>query len=321
MQIFSAADIDHLVQFPDLIAALERAFAGDLMAPPRHHHVIGRESAGQATHLLMSAWSLNAPGPDSFIGTKIVNVFPDNQRFNLPAVLGQYLLQSGQTGAPLAMMDGTRLTHWRTAAASALAASYLARQDASHLLMIGAGALAPFLVRAHASVRPIRRITLWNHHRERAEKLAGSLEADGWHITIADDLAAAAREADILSCATLSQLPIVSGQWLKPGSHLDLVGAFNMSMRECDDAAIIRARVFVDTAAALSEGGDIAQAIHSGAIKADHVVADLADLCAGRAQGRQTDSEITLFKSIGASIEDLAAAIQVWQRRAMVKAA
>jgi ornithine cyclodeaminase len=210
-------------------------------------------------------------------------------------------------------MDGTRLTLWRTAAASALAARHLARTDAKNLLIVGAGALAPFLARAHACQRPIETIAVWNHRAEGARQLAESLVTEGFHAKAAELLEDAAREADIISCATLSPAPLIAGAWLKAGQHLDLVGAFNMRMREADDAALRRARVFVDTGAALEEGGDVALALKSGALTRADVVADLAALVHG-APGRGGEQEITLFKSVGAAIEDLAAAMLAWRR-------
>ncbi|MBK9080791.1 MAG: ornithine cyclodeaminase family protein [Rhizobiales bacterium] len=311
MRVVAAAEVDRRLDFPALIAALARAFASGYAAPQRHHHEIAREGAAHATQLLMPAWTQDAPGEGAFLGVKIVNVFPDNGARGLPAVNGVYVLQNGATGEPLAVMDGARLTVWRTAAASALAASRLARADAATLCMVGAGALAPFLIRAHAAVRPIRRVTLWNRRREASETLAAAL--DGFEVRVEDDLERAVAQADIVSCATLSRAPLVQGRWLKPGQHLDLVGAFNLQMREADDEAVRRARVFVDTPAALTEGGDVALALAADAIDRAHVLGDLAALCRG-AEGRGADDEITLFKSVGASIEDLAAAMLVWSR-------
>ncbi|MDE3177056.1 MAG: ornithine cyclodeaminase family protein, partial [Pseudomonadota bacterium] len=174
-------------------------------------------------------------------------------------------------------------------------------------------ALAPFLARAHASVRPIRDIVVWNHRPEGAQRLSAQLAREGFVARAEADLQSAIATADIVSAATLSTAPLIRGGWLKPGQHVDLVGAFNMSMREADDLALQRARVFVDTPAALSEGGDVAQAIRDGALAKSAVVADLAALARG-APGRASDDEITLFKSVGASIEDLAAAQLVWKR-------
>ncbi|HEX4766363.1 MAG TPA: ornithine cyclodeaminase family protein [Lichenihabitans sp.] len=312
MRIISREDLDRLLTFPQLIGALHDAFTAGGAGPARHHHSIG-DGERAATHLLMPAWTSDAPGPGSFLGTKVVNVFPGNRAKNLPSVLGAYLLQSGETGAPLAVMDGTRLTHWRTAAASALAARFLARDDARRLTMIGAGALAPFLVRAHASVRPIDHVTVWNHRLAGAEALVREIERGGIEAVVAQDLEAAVAEADIVSCATLSSEPIVRGAWLNPGVHLDLVGAFSMAMRETDGAAVARARVYVDTQAALEDGGDVALALREGCIARSDVVGDLHALCRGVSVGRREAGEITLFKSVGTAIEDLAAAVLVWR--------
>jgi ornithine cyclodeaminase len=314
MRTIESGEIDARLDFPALVDALREAFRRARMVTPlRQHHEIG-EGPGHATLLLMPAWSGEAPAADAFLGTKIVSVFPDNGARGLPAVLGTYLLMSGETGAPLAAMDGTRLTHWRTAAASALAASYLARPDAERLLVVGAGALAPFLVRAHASQRPIRSVAIWNHRPERAVALASRLRKEGFEAEAAADLEAAVRRADVISCATLSAEPLVHGAWLQPGSHLDLVGAFNLAMREADDEALQRARLFVDTEAALTEGGDVAIALRTGAIERPHVRATLFDLCRGAQAGRERADDVTAFKSVGTALEDLAAAILVWRR-------
>jgi ornithine cyclodeaminase len=211
------------------------------------------------------------------------------------------------------VLDGTRLTLWRTAAASALAARTLARPDAARMVMVGAGALAPFLIRAHLSGRPIRAVKLWNHRPEKAERLAAQLAAEGLPVEVADDLEAAVRQADLVSCATLSAEPLVRGAWLKPGAHLDLVGAFNLAMREADDEALRRASIWVDTPAAKTEGGDVALALVSGAIPETQVKGDLFALSRAATCLRANPNEITLFKSVGTAIEDLAAAMLVWR--------
>jgi ornithine cyclodeaminase/alanine dehydrogenase-like protein (mu-crystallin family) len=315
MRLVSAEEIDAALDFPILIDALAEAFRGGTIAPKRHHHAVERPGAMTATHLLMPAWTSRDSDGDAFLGTKIVNVFPDNGRHGLPAVLGVYVLQSGVTGEPLAAMDGTRLTHWRTAAASALAARFLAKGDAHRLLIVGAGALAPFLARAHASVRRIDEVIIWNHRKAGAEKLASGLVGDGWCVSVAEDLEEAVGAVDIVSCATLSKTPLIRGAWLRPGQHLDLVGAFNLEMREVDDEALRRTRIFFDTDAALSEGGDVALGLRDGAIERTDALADLAALCRG-APGRTGLQEITLFKSVGAALEDLAAATLVWRKLA-----
>jgi ornithine cyclodeaminase/alanine dehydrogenase-like protein (mu-crystallin family) len=317
LRIFDSAAVDAALAYPALVDTLETAFAKGAIAPARHHHGIALSGRPEATLLLMPAWEASEPGSafaGRYMGVKCVSVFPDNDTLGKPAVLGTYLLLSAATGETLAVMDATRLTAWRTAAASALASRYLSRPDAARLLMAGAGALAPFLVRAHASVRPIREVTVWNRSRPRAQALVEELARTGIAATLADDLAAAVGAADIVSTATLSPEPLVRGAWLTPGTHLDCVGAFKPGMRETDDEAARRARIFVDTrAGAFAEAGDILQPLQAGVIGKEAVLGELAELCRGTARGRVSAAEITLFKSVGASIEDLAAAVAVYE--------
>jgi ornithine cyclodeaminase len=318
MRIFDGPAVDAALSYPALTDTLEAAFAKGAIAPPRHHHAVALDGRPEATLLLMPAWEAREPGSrfaGRYMGLKAVTVYPDNATRGAPAVLGSYLLLSAETGTTLAVMDATRLTAWRTAAASALASRYLSRPDAARLLMVGAGALAPFLVRAHAAVRPIGKVQVWNRSRPGAEALVAGLTQAGIAATVAGDLAAAAADADIISTATLSAEPLIRGAWLKPGTHLDCVGAFKRSMRETDDDAARRARIFVDTrAGAFAEAGDILQPLGAGIIGKEAVVGELAELCRGDVQGRRTPEEITLFKSVGASIEDLAAAVAVYER-------
>jgi len=317
MRDFSAADVDAALSFPGLVDTLAVAFTRGAIAPPRHHHAVALQGRPEATLLLMPAWEARAPGSQDagrYMGVKSVTVFPDNATRGQPAVLGTYLLLSAETGATLAVMDATRLTAWRTAAASALASRHLSRPDASRMLMIGAGTLAPFLVRAHASVRPITEVAVWNRTPARAQARVATLAAAGIAATVAGDLEAAARSADIISTATLSSEPLVRGAWLRQGTHVDCVGAYRPAMRETDDEAVRRARIYVDThAGALSEAGDILQPLSAGVIGKEAIVGDLFDLCRGAVKGRTSADEITLFKSVGASIEDLAAAITVYE--------
>ncbi len=314
MRFVSAAEVDAALTFPSLVETLREAFRKGAVQPVRHHHGVERPGASTSTLLLMPAWTDFAQGSDGHIGVKIVTVAPDNNAIGKPAVMGVYLLLDGATGEPQALIDGQRLTLWRTACASALAADYLARTDASRLTVIGAGALAPFLAKAHSAMRPIRAVTIWNRTRANAEKVAAQLNADGMNAVVADDLDEAVAGADIVSCATLSDQPLIRGAALRPGTHVDLVGAFSPTMRESDDAAIAKAQVYVDTrAGATKEAGDIVQALASGALTDAGIHGDLYDLTRGKAEGRGSAGEITLFKSVGAAIEDLAAGIAVWR--------
>ena len=300
-----------MLRYDALIEALAEAFRADITAPEKIMYFVPQPSGSEAKVLLMPAWSNSG---ERLIGCKLVNVFPDNAKRNKPAVLGTYVLMSGDTGEALAVMDGAALTAWRTACASALAARYLARDDASHLVMVGAGALAPHLIRAHRTVRPITRVTLWNRTRSHAISTAFALSAAGIEPVIADNLEEAVREADIVSCATLSAAPLVRGAWLKKGAHVDLVGAFSLKTREADDAAVRRARVYVDSRATAPKGsGDIAIPLKKKIISLKAIQGDLFELCRGKKQGRKRRDEITLFKSTGLALEDLAAATLVWK--------
>ncbi len=316
MRFFDGAAVDAALAYPGLVDVLQAAFKQGAIAPLRHHHAIALAGRPEATLLLMPAWEAEASGSPfagRHLGVKTVTVFPDNAARAKPAVFGTYLLLSAETGETLAVIDATRLTAWRTGAASALASRYLSRTDAARLLMVGAGALAPHLVAAHASVRPIREVALWNRSPERARVLADTLAARGLDVSIAGDLEAAVRRADIVSAATISAEPLIRGDWLAPGTHVDCVGAYKPSMRETDDAVVRRARIFVDTRpGAFAEAGDIVQPLAAGVIGKDAVLGDLFDLTRGTVAGRQTSEEITFFKSVGAAIEDLAAAIAVY---------
>ena len=310
MRVVTAGDIHRVLRYDALIDALAEAFRSDIVAPDKIAHFIRQPSGADAKVMLMPAWSKSG---ERFIGHKLVNLFPDNAKHNKPAVSGSYVLMSGDTGETLAVMDGAALTAWRTACASALAARYLARDDASHLVMIGAGALAPHLIRAHRAVRPITRVTLWNRTRSHAISTAFALSTAGIEPVIAEDLEEAVREADIVSCATLSPVPLIKGAWLKKGAHVDLVGAFSLKTREADDAAIRRARVFVDSRKTAPKGsGDIAIPLKKRVLSLKSIQGDLFELCRGKRKGRKGKNEITLFKSTGLALEDLAAAILVW---------
>jgi len=308
MRILAAAEVDAALPIPGLVDRLQAMFRDGCDVPLRHHHTVPVPGGPDGTLLLMPAWQQGR-----HLGIKIVTVFPGNADRGLASVIGSYLLLDGTTGQALAMLDGTMLTLRRTAAASALAARFLARPDASVLAMVGTGALAPHLVRAHCAVRPIREVRIWGRSPDKAEALAARLSAEpaaqGVTIMAVADLATAVRGSDVVSCATLSKAPLVRGGWLKPGAHLDLVGGFRPEMREADDEAVRRASVFVDTRqGACKEAGDIVQPLRSGVLSEADVRGDLYELARGTVPGRRGADEITFFKSVGTALEDLAAA-------------
>ena len=295
-----------------LIEAIGEIFKTGCEMPVRHHHDMAVPGEDDATLLLMPAWI-----PGRYMGVKMVSVFPGNAERGLPAIFGNYILNSGKTGEMLALIDGGELTARRTAAASAYAADKLARQDACSLLIVGTGRLAINLAQAHSSIRDIKRLMIWGRNLEKAKALCEELSALGFEAEPMSDLEAAVGEADIISCCTLSGEPIIQGKWLKAGTHLDLVGGFKPSMREADDEAIRRSRVFVDTrVGAMSEAGDITQPIENGALLPEDIQADLYDLARGNSVGRESEEDITFFKSVGAACEDLAGAILAYETTA-----
>ncbi|MBL4786903.1 MAG: ornithine cyclodeaminase family protein [Cohaesibacteraceae bacterium] len=318
MRIISSQEINDILTPIKLIETLRTAFQSGITTPKRHHHTVPFPDAADATLLIMPAWTdfeKQGSSLGGYVGVKLVSVYPDNSsRFQKPSISGVYMLFDGKDGTPVACLDASSLTVQRTAAASALAADYLARKDASRLVMAGAGALSAYLVRAHVAVRPIEHITLWNRTRPKAEALAKDLADLGIEIVVSDDLAEPCEQADIISCATMAQNPIILGDWLKPGAHLDLVGAYRPDMRETDDVCVLRSDVYVDTrTGALSEGGDVVQAIDAGILSTEQVLGDLFDLCRGTAPGRKENDAITLFKSVGTALEDLAAAQLIYE--------
>lgn len=301
---------------PELVQALRERFSAGCEVPARHVHDIsnplgeaGQDAASRRmTSLIMPAWI-----PGRYYGVKIVNIAPGNGRRGLPGLHATYLLFDARTGAPLAQLDGDVITARRTVAASALAGSHLARADASHLLVVGAGRVARLLPAAWRAVRPIEHVTVWARREDQAHALAAQWQAEGFSARATTDLPGACAAADIVSCATLSTEPVVRGEWLPPGVHLDLIGSFTPAMREADDACFANARLFVDTDEALQKSGDLLVPMQHGVFRADEVRGTLTTLCKGVATGRKGATERTVFKSVGSALEDLAAAVMVYE--------
>lgn len=315
LKTFDAADVHAALEWTTLSSALAAGFAagadrvgapGAATVPLRHVHALSETDL----LLLMPAWNRD------LIGLKLVTVIPDAPKLGAPTVGATYLLLDRITGTPRAVIDGDALTVRRTAAVSALAARYLAREDASTMVMVGSGHLAPWMIRAHCAMRPsITQVLLWSRNAEHAQALALALESEGLPVDAVTDLESAVRRAQLISCATTSHGPIVRGEWLTPGAHLDLVGGFTREMREADDAAIARCRIAVDTYdGVLAEAGDIVVPLENGAIARSQIVAELSELARGDVQGRTAPDDITLFKSVGTALADLAAATAVIAR-------
>jgi len=305
MKTYSAQDVCEGLDWPVLIAALKTAFAQGVEAPLRQHLHVGGDAIN-GNLLLMPAWQAG-----QHIGVKLVTVFPENDRLGLPAVASFYTLFDGKTGAIIAQIDGGELTARRTAAASVLAASFLARTNSRNLVIMGTGRVSKNLAQAYCAYFAIDRLTVCSRSLDKAEALAIELGPIAPQIVSTTEFASAVSDADIVSTATLSKTPIVLGDLLRPGTHVDLVGSFRTDMREADDAVLTRAGgIFVDTfEGAGKESGDITIPMAAGALTRDGLLADLAMLCRGEHAGRQHAGAITAFKSVGTALEDLAAAV------------
>ncbi|MCZ7559859.1 MAG: ornithine cyclodeaminase family protein [Burkholderiaceae bacterium] len=307
MKIFDAPATRDALPFERLVEALRAMFATGCEVPPRHVHEIGAPGGNALVSLIMPAWTAR------HYGIKTVNVAPGNAAQDLPGLHAVYLLFDAVTGVPLAQLDGNVITSRRTAAASALAASWLAREDARHLLVVGAGAVARLLPSAYRAVRRIERVTVWARRSDAAQALAAELRGQGFDAAAAADLGTAVAAADIVSCATLATEPIVHGRWLRAGSHLDLIGSFTPAMREADDDCFAGAALYVDTDEALQKSGELLGPMSRGVFGRGDVRGTLAALARGEARGRLSHDERTVFKSVGTALEDLAAATLVWE--------
>ena len=248
--------------------------------------------------------SLKAWQADRSIGVKLVSVFPENR--DCPSIQGVYIVFDGKSGSPLLVADGTALTLRKTAADSALGVDILARRDVENMLMIGAGALAPHVIEAILTVRPsIRQVRIWNRTPSRAAEVAETLKQGGVEVRAVQDLDDALAWADVISSATMATVPLVQGKYLKPGTHVDLIGGWQPEMRESDDEAVRRSRIFTDSTELCRTCGDISQPVESGVITWSDVKGDLFDLCSGTIAGRSSADEITLYKNAGGAHLDL----------------
>lgn len=291
--------------FKELISVLKSGFASnDIIVPKRHHHDFPNPNTGvDSTLLLMPAWHAR-----NYAGVKIATVSPENDQYGLPSIQAIYILMNATTGEVKATLQAKSLTVKRTAAASALASSFLSKSDASSLLMIGTGALSTNLIRAHVSVRPIKKVYVWGRNYEKAKAVCEAMKSKSYTVTAISDIEEKAASVDIISCATLSKTPLILGKYLREGQHIDLVGAYKKDMREADDEVIQKAVVYVDTFDGLEESGDIYIPLQTGILAKDEIKGNLFSLSTSKTKGRTDANEITMFKSVGHALEDLVAA-------------
>ena len=308
MLIIPDNKITGLLDYKKLIEALREIFLSEYTMPLRHHHFYKTPEGDENTLILMPVWN------SQYMGMKQVIVAPANANANLPSIFAQYILSDSKSGEPLAMMNATEITARRTACTSALAASYLCREDAENLLIVGGGKVAQHLAQAHLAVRDFKKVSVWMRNPAKMEAFVAKLNDQGIHAEAVNNLEESARNADLIACATPSKIPIIKGEWVKPGTHLDLMGSYKPDTRETDDEAIRKSSIFVDSrAGALHESGELALPIAAGIITEKDVKADIVELIKGVHPGRTSNEEITLFKSVGLAIEDLAAALLVYK--------
>lgn len=302
--------INENTDFKTLIAVLKLGFISeDIIVPQRHHHDFPNPGKADSTLLLMPAWHVG-----NNAGVKIATVSPVNAQFGLPSIQALYILLNAITGEVKATLQAKSLTVKRTAAASALASSFLSKSDSSSLLMIGTGALSTNLIQAHATVRPIETVYVWGRNYEKAEAICEALKDESFNCMAVKTIEEKISKVDIVCCATLSKTPLVRGKYLKHGQHLDLVGAYKKDMREADDEVIQKASVYVDTPAGIHESGDIFIPLEKGILSKDEIKGHLFSLCSKKAKGRLNEQEITLFKSVGHALEDLVAATHYYKK-------
>lgn len=313
MKIINADQVHQNLNFEELIPLLKQSFCRPFSMPQRQVYPLApEESENHDAFALLPSWN------DEVIGNKAFTYFPDNAAtHDLPGLFSKIMLFKRQTGEPLALVDGTSVTYWRTAAISALASQLLSRENSQHLMLFGTGNLARYLIKAHLAVRDIKQVTLWGRNNAKVRDLITDLKALYPAVTFkaSADVNNEVASADIICCATGAKTPLFDGKYLSAGCHIDCLGNHMTDARECDTTTVLRARVFVDSLTnTLNEAGELLIPIAEDAFNKNEIVGELADMCKTPAILRQSNDEITLFKSVGTAISDLVAAHSVVEK-------
>ena len=315
MKIISAEHVHQHLNFDELIPLLKNSFSRPFSMPQRQvHSLVPEQSDNHDAFALLPSWN------EDVIGNKMFTYFPDNAaKHDLPGLFSKIMLFKRQTGEPLALVDGTSVTYWRTAAISALASQLLSRDNSQHLMLFGTGNLAKFLVEAHLTVRDIKNVTLWGRNSAKVNDLISEFTAlyPAVTFTASVDVNVEVANADIICCATGAKTPLFDGNLVSAGCHIDCLGNHMKDARECDTTTVTRARVFVDSLTnTLNEAGELLMPIAEGVFNKGDIVGELADMCKTPSLLRQSNDEITLFKSVGTAISDLVAAYRVVEKLA-----
>ena len=308
MKIISADEVHAALSYPGLVDALQETFAKNFNQPPRQVFLLDDADNNDAFALL-PAWN------DNIIAVKAFTYFEGNAA-PYERLYSKIMIFDRSHGEPLALVDGTTCTFWRTGGVSGLATRLLSREDSSTMLLLGTGNLSTYMIRANASVRPLEKIMIWGNPdglppMAEAQAVIDEVSAELPEIkfSVATDLEDACGEADIIVCATASPDILVKGAWIKEGTHLDLIGNHHADKRECDTEVITNGKVYADSYVnVFKEAGEILVPINEGVFSKEDVVAELAEMCSGKATLRINDKEITVFKAIGQAVTDLVAA-------------
>ena len=304
MKTIGPEEVHAALSYPALVDALQETFSGEFNMPPRNVFLLDEQSGSHDAFAVLPSWNTD------LIGVKAFTYFPSNSEPS-KSLYSKILLFDRAHGEPLALVDGTTVTFWRTAGISGLATRLLARKDAENLLLLGTGNLAKYIIRANASVRPLKRVSVWGRTPSNAAQIVDEMssELEGVEVTVATDLEKSCRQADIIVSATASHEPLVMGDWVTEGTHTDFIGNHHADKRECDTSLVLKSKVYADSYAnCFKEAGEILVPISEGVFQKDDVVADLSEMCNGSGPLRQNDDDITLFKSIGMGISDLVGA-------------
>lgn len=310
MRFIAKDEVAKLCAYPALIESLAQGLLEPIESPPRGHFNPNHDASAV---LVMSAWK-----PERIMGTKIISIWPGNNACGKPAVSAVYVVTSLQDGTTLAVIDGTELTLRRTAATAALGARLLARPECRTLVVLGSGALAPHMALAHHSVFDLSEIIIWGRQLDKARAVVDELARLGIAARASDDLQGVLARADIVAAVTTATAPFICTDWVQPGTHLGLIGAFTATMAEAEPQLLPRVRMFADTrAGVLEKGGEVVLALRAGLIHEADVRAELAELLKASPQdrGRFSAQDITVFKSVGFAALDLVAAEHVLNGR------
>ncbi len=313
MKIITTEQVQSSLNFAELIPLLKQSFAKPFYMPQRQVHELAPEDSTNHDALaVLPAWN------EEVIGNKVFTYFPENAALHkIPGLYSKIMLFRRETGEPLALVDGTSVTYWRTAAISALASQLLSRENSQHLMLFGTGNLAAYLLHAHISVRKLTKITIWGRSASKVQKLINEFSDLYPNISFYTSLEVDQEipHVDIICCATGAKTPLFNGELVAQGCHVDCLGNHRVDARECDSNTVIKARVFVDSLTnTLNEAGELLMPIEEGVFNANAIVGELADMCKQPEILRQSEEEITLFKSVGTAVSDLVSAYLVYQK-------